>query len=199
MIGAALVVHLRSLARARMLNGGAENPSLFGRKWVVALDREDKVEADVSVVMGGIDLNIDKDTFAVRSDWHPGRRIVTGQINGVPFSVKLEILNEGYRLTRGGAVRDVTVRTPRTAALAAVIPERPPESRSKHLVAPMPGLVVSLAVEPGNEVKPGQVLAVIEAMKMENVLRAEGEGVVSAVCVKPGDTLAVDDVIVEFE
>ncbi|MCB1481617.1 MAG: DUF2118 domain-containing protein [Rhodobiaceae bacterium] len=79
------------------------------------------------------------------------------------------------------------------------MPEKVPPDTSKMLLCPMPGLVVSIAVEEGQEVKAGETLAVVEAMKMENVLRAERDGTVSAIHAKAGDSLAVDAVIMEFE
>ena len=94
---------------------------------------------------------------------------------------------------------DVKVRTPRAAELAALMPEKLPPDTSKMLLCPMPGLVVSIAVEEGDEVQDGQALATVEAMKMENVLRAEKKAVVSKINAKAGDSLAVDDVILEFE
>ncbi len=88
---------------------------------------------------------------------------------------------------------------PKTAELNALMPEKLPPDTSKMLLCPMPGLVVSISVEEGQEVKAGETLAVVEAMKMENVLRAERDVVISAVKAKPGDSLAVDAVIMEFE
>ena len=95
---------------------------------------------------------------------------------------------------------DVTVhvRSPRGAALARLMPKKLPPDTSKLLLCPMPGLVVSINVEEGQDVKAGEALAVVEAMKMENVLRAEKDGVVSKVNAKKGDSLAVDAVILEF-
>ena len=91
------------------------------------------------------------------------------------------------------------VRRPRAAELAALMPLKEPPDMSKFLLCPMPGLVVSIDVEPGQNVEPGMPLAVVEAMKMENVLRAEAAGVVAEVRAKPGDSLALDDVILSFE
>ena len=88
---------------------------------------------------------------------------------------------------------------PRSAALAALMPVKEPPDMSKFLLSPMPGLLVSLAVEAGQDVKAGEALAVVEAMKMENVLRAERDGVVSVLHAAPGDSLAVDQAILEFD
>jgi propionyl-CoA carboxylase alpha chain len=93
----------------------------------------------------------------------------------------------------------ISVRRPRVAALAAHMLFKPPPDTSKLLLCPMPGLVVSIAAEVGQEVKAGETLAVVEAMKMENVLRAERDGRVKRITAKPGDSLPVDAVILEFE
>jgi propionyl-CoA carboxylase alpha chain len=91
------------------------------------------------------------------------------------------------------------VRRPRQAELAALMPEKLPPDTSKMLLCPMPGLVVKINVEVGEEVQEGQALCTIEAMKMENILRAEKKSVVSKINAAAGDSLAVDDVIIEFE
>ena len=97
-----------------------------------------------------------------------------------------------------GAEAQLTVRSPRAAELAARMPKRAPADLSRFLLSPMPGLVVSLAVEEGDEVTAGQALAVVDAMKMENVLRAGRDGVVAHIKVVQGDSLSVDQVIMEF-
>ena len=93
----------------------------------------------------------------------------------------------------------VRIRTPRQAELAALMPEKLPPDTSKMLLCPMPGLIVKVNVEVGDEVQEGQALCTVEAMKMENILRAEKKGVVAKINAGPGDSLAVDDVIMEFE
>jgi len=100
---------------------------------------------------------------------------------------------------QGGAEADVLVLSPRAAELQALMAVKEAPDTSKYLLSPMPGLLISLSVEEGQEVKAGEELAVIEAMKMENVLRAERDGVVAAIKAGPGDSLAVDQVILEFE
>ena len=101
---------------------------------------------------------------------------------------------------RQAGLRDVVhVRTPRQAELAAMMPEKLPPDTSKMLLCPMPGLIVSVAVEVGDEVQDGQALCTVEAMKIENVLRAEKKAIVTKINAGPGDSLAVDEVIMEFE
>jgi len=105
---------------------------------------------------------------------------------------------DGYRLWHRGANVSAKVRTPLGAKLAAHMIERVPPDTSKFLLCPMPGLVVSINVEEGQEVQAGEALAVVEAMKMENVLRAEKKSTISKINAKKGDSLAVDAVIMEF-
>jgi propionyl-CoA carboxylase alpha chain len=102
-------------------------------------------------------------------------------------------------ITHRGAELAAAVRTPRGDELARLMPVKAAPDLSKYLLCPMPGLVVSVNVSKGEAVKAGQTLAVVEAMKMENVLRAERDGVVGAIKVKAGDSMAVDQVILEFE
>ncbi|KGM30207.1 hypothetical protein P409_34465 [Inquilinus limosus MP06] len=104
----------------------------------------------------------------------------------------------GLRLTHAGGEVDMALLTPRAAALAELMPVKAPPDMSRFLLSPMPGLLVSVAVAAGEPVRAGQELAVVEAMKMENILRAERDGVVEALHAKPGDSLAVDQKILEF-
>ncbi len=141
----------------------------------------------------------DGEKMTVEGDWTPGDRLTTATIGGVRMSVKVLPVTEGFRVRFRGADLDVKVRTPRAAELAALMPEKVPADTSKMLLCPMPGLVVSIDVEEGAEVYDGQPLATVEAMKMENVLRAERNAVVKKINVAPGASLAVDEVIMEFE
>ncbi len=135
---------------------------------------------------------------AVHSHWTPGRPVWSGTVGGDPVHLQIRPTTTGYRLAHRGVVADADVFTEREAALAALMPEKVAADTSKLLLCPMPGLVVSLAVSEGQEVKAGETLAVVEAMKMENVLRADRDGTVARINVKPGDSLAVDAVIMEF-
>ncbi|MEM6624357.1 MAG: acetyl/propionyl/methylcrotonyl-CoA carboxylase subunit alpha [Pseudomonadota bacterium] len=138
-------------------------------------------------------------TMIVEGDWTPGDTLTTAMIDGHRMSVKIDPATDGFRIRYRGADLDVKVRTPRAAQLAALMPEKLPPDTSKMLLCPMPGLVVSIAVEVGDEVQEGQALATVEAMKMENVLRAEKRATISKINAAAGASLAVDDVIMEFE
>ena len=120
-------------------------------------------------------------------------------IDGAPLVMKVGKISGGFRLRLRGADLKVHVRTPRQHELALLMPEKLPPDTSRFLLCPMPGLIVSIAVEEGEEVFPGQTLAAVEAMKMENILRAEKSGVVKIVHATAGDSLAVDAIILEME
>ena len=120
-------------------------------------------------------------------------------VGGETLILKAESHASGFRIRYRGADLNVTLRTPRQAELAARMPEKTPPDTSKMLLCPMPGLVVKIDVEEGEEVQDGQALCTVEAMKMENILRAEKKGVIKKINAAAGDSLAVDDVIMEFE
>jgi propionyl-CoA carboxylase alpha chain len=120
-------------------------------------------------------------------------------VDGSPLVLKVGKVSGGFRIRNRGADLKVHVRRPRQAELAKLMPEKLPPDTSKMLLCPMPGLVVKIDVEVGQEVQEGQALCTIEAMKMENILRAEKKGTVAKINAGPGDSLAVDEVIIEFE
>jgi propionyl-CoA carboxylase alpha chain len=132
------------------------------------------------------------------SAWKPGDPIWWGTIDGEPVAVQVRPIPNGFLLSHHGAEAKVYVYTEHEAKAARLMPLKPPSDTGKQVLCPMPGLVVSIAVVEGQEVKAGETLAVVEAMKMENVLRAERDGVVRKIHVKPRDSLAVDAVILEF-
>ena len=176
-------------------------------------NHERKVGKDWNVAVDGVghDVVIDADpngstvTFAdgaalrVEGDWTPGNALAEMRVDGVPLVLKVGKITGGFRIRNRGADLSVHVRSPRQAELAAQMPEKLPPDTSKMLLCPMPGLVVRMDVAVGDEVQEGQALCTIEAMKMENILRAEKKGTVSKINADAGDSLSVDDVILEFE
>jgi propionyl-CoA carboxylase alpha chain len=133
------------------------------------------------------------------SAWKPGDPVWSGTIDGVPVAVQVRAIANGFVLAHHGIEAHTYVYTEREATAARLMPAKILSDTSKKVLCPMPGLVVAIAVAVGQEVKAGETLAVVEAMKMENVLRAERDGVVKAIHAKKGDSLAVDAVILEFE
>jgi propionyl-CoA carboxylase alpha chain len=186
--------------RRKRLIGGQMN----GRKVQYDSDRVVRLGAKdwlpVSIVTEGeraLTLDNGAECF-VKSAWAPGQEVWRGEIDGKPVSVLLRKILNGYRLSHRGVSVDAHVFSSREAELARLMPEKKAADTSKKLLCPMPGLVVSIAVTDGQEIKAGEPLAIVEAMKMENILRAERDAVVKKVHVKKGDSLAVDAVIMEF-
>jgi propionyl-CoA carboxylase alpha chain len=134
----------------------------------------------------------------VSSPWQPGEALWCGTIDGRAVAVQVRPVLNGFALAHRGVDVTAYVYTEREAAAARLMPARRTADAGNVLRCPMPGLVISITVKEGTEVKAGETLAVVEAMKMENVLRAERDGVVKTVIAKPGDSLAVDAVIMEF-
>jgi propionyl-CoA carboxylase alpha chain len=132
------------------------------------------------------------------SSWKPGDAVWTGLIDGDEHAVQVRMVPNGFQLAYRGVRARAYVHTEREAALARLMPVKAAADSGKQVRCPMPGLVLSLAVTEGQEVKAGETLAVVEAMKMENVLRAERDGTVKKILVEPGDSVAVDAVILEF-
>jgi propionyl-CoA carboxylase alpha chain len=125
--------------------------------------------------------------------------VVRGLCNGRPFCAQIERVGLAYRVVHDGTQIDAKVFTPRAAQLHALMPFKAPPDLSRYLLAPMPGLLVDVVVQPGQSVRAGERLAVIEAMKMENILVATQDAVVARVVADKGESLAVDQVILEFE
>ncbi|MFY9601744.1 MAG: biotin/lipoyl-containing protein, partial [Pseudolabrys sp.] len=148
-----------------------------------------------------IDVRFNRTKAAVRklrSNWKPGDLVWNGTIDGHTIAVQIRTVANGFALTYRGIETKAFVYTEREAGYARLMPVKKLADTGKRVLCPMPGLVVSIAVKEGQEVKAGETVAVVEAMKMENVLRAEIDGTVKKINAKPGDSLAVDAVILEF-
>jgi propionyl-CoA carboxylase alpha chain len=170
-----------------------------GEDWVVSLQGH-SYPVTVAADREGASVRFnDGSTLRVSSDWTPGDTLARLDVDGDALVLKVGKITQGFRIRSRGADLKVHVRTPRQAELAALMPEKLAADTSKLLLCPMPGLIVKVNVAEGDEVQEGQALCTVEAMKMENILRAERRGVVSKVNAGPGDSLAVDDVIMEFE
>ena len=199
LLAAGVLTHHRRVRHEGTINGQLHHyQPTFGVEWVVNLD-EASYQVVVSDVEGGFNVSLPERLIEVRSDWRPGQRLFRGTVNGRDVIIQTDPVTGGYHMCHRGIEATSTVRTFREAELAALMPVKLPPDTSKYLLCPMPGLVVSVDVEEGEEVKAGQALAVVEAMKMENILRAERDGIVSVLRAVPGDSLAVDEIILEFE
>jgi propionyl-CoA carboxylase alpha chain len=170
-----------------------------GDDWVVTLQGVEHVVKIAADPAGSTVSFADGSTRRITSDWTPGQPSARVMVDGTPLVMKVGKISGGFRLRLRGADLKVHVRTPRQAALAKLMLEKLPPDTSKFLLCPMPGLVTKIMVEVGDEVQEGQALATVEAMKMENILKAERKGVVKAVKASAGASLKVDEVIMEFE
>ena len=148
-------------------------------------------ESDFVVAVGDRRIHIE-------TDWVPGEPLFHGKVDGQVVAVQVDAVGSGWRLIHEGGQAEALVLTPRQAELYALMPVKAAPDTSKFLLSPMPGLLASVAVAEGQEVKAGEPLAVVEAMKMENVLRAVQDGTIKTLHAKAGDSLKVDQKIIEF-
>jgi propionyl-CoA carboxylase alpha chain len=198
---AAVALAMRGVEARRAIAGSGK---LHGWKpahvadWLVTLNDEPfsltlgDSDAGAPVIVSG------RGRLRVWLDWKPGRLIASARVDDRSLLVQVDRRREGYLLTHRGAQIEAVIRTRKAAEYAMRMPKKVPPDLSKMLVSPMPGLIVSVAAEVGQEVKAGQELCVLEAMKMENVLRAERDAVVETLEVKPRDTVAADQVLMTF-
>ena len=148
---------------------------------------------------GGYAVLRDGETAIAASDWRPADKLMHLRLDDRVATVQIDRLpGRTFRLSHAGVTRRAQVLSPRAAELLRVMPRKAAADTSRQVLSPMPGLLSSLAVQEGQEVKAGEALAIVEAMKMENVLRAERDGTIAKLCAKAGDSLAVDQVILEF-
>ncbi len=197
---AAAAMNRVSEIRISRISGTMDNHSRkVGNDWVVSLDGHAYAVTVSADPTGSTVSFADGTAMRVKSDWKPGQPLARLSVDGAPLVIKVDHVPMGYRMRLRGADLRVYVRTPRAAQLATLMLEKAPPDTSKYLLCPMPGLLVRLAVSEGDEVQEGQTLATVEAMKMENNLKAEKSGVVRKLCAAAGSSLKVDDVILEFE
>ncbi len=202
---AAIAVSVGLAERRRMESVAERLPSRPGAgpaQLVLALGRE---RIRVSVAAIGLnsplsaELSIGADAaLQVETEWRPGDRLWRGTVDGTDVVAHIQRRGHAWQVEWRGITRLAYLLSPAAAEFNALMPEKSPADQSKALLCPMPGLVVSIVVAEGQKVAAGETLAIVEAMKMENVLRAERDVTVSRIVVKPGDSLAVDALIMEF-
>ncbi|MBY5768030.1 acetyl/propionyl/methylcrotonyl-CoA carboxylase subunit alpha [Rhizobium leguminosarum] len=195
----ATLVHKALQDRAVLISGTIGNHRrVIGKDWVVTFaGQEHAVTLDTSADGAFIQLS-DGTVFAVAGDWTPGRSHSKFVVDGTAMGVKIDIGGTGIRLRWRGIDVTVHVRSPRVAGLARLMPTKLPPDTSRMLLCPMPGVITSLAANEGQIIEAGQPLATIEAMKMENVLKAERKCIVKRVAASVGQNMAVDELIMEF-
>jgi propionyl-CoA carboxylase alpha chain len=169
-----------------------------GTEWVVLM-RGEKIPLGLTLVTGGAVVTHDGRTHDLRTNWQLGDILLRGTWNGEPVCLQIERMGLKYRVCHWGTQVEAMVMTARAAELLTLMPDKPPPDLSKFLLSPMPGLLTNLAVKAGQEVRTGETLVVIEAMKMQNVIKAENDHVVAELLAKPGESLSVDQPILRFQ
>ncbi len=186
--------------RARRVTGQILHKERQQTEWAVMINREAHSTL-ASYTDEGFEVRVqDQDKTLVLTDiqWRPGQALFHAQLNGHGFVITLKPELEGFTLRHRGTTARVTAMKPREAELYSKLPEKQGLDTAKFVICPMPGLVLDVDVTKGQEVKEGETIAIVEAMKMQNIIRAEHDGTVKAVNVKAGDAVAADDVLVEF-
>ncbi|MEM6948103.1 MAG: biotin/lipoyl-containing protein, partial [Pseudomonadota bacterium] len=198
LICTAAFIHAVYSERAALISGRLSAPTAPREDWVIIIGGENhpvhiarrEDGAAVTLEGGGV--------HTIRSDWMPGSHLVEGTLNEAPFAVKFADRTEGFELRHRGVCETALVCSPTLAEFHRRLPEKEKPDMSKLIVSPMPGLVVRVDVEAGQEVKEGEAVCVVEAMKMQNIIRAEADGTVKAVNVAGGESVAADEVMIEF-
>jgi propionyl-CoA carboxylase alpha chain len=198
-LGAATSIFLRDAERAAKISHqvpGRERA--IGARWVVNVEGIDYPVYVRTDQDHGYFITHNRKLISVKTSWKLGRRLFQASINGKQVSVQIKHREEGYLLTYGGSDVVAKVRTPRVAELAQFMPPARDQSKKEELKAPIAGLIVSLKVKEGQEVKSGQELIVIEAMKMENVICADHDTTVTKLCVAEKESVGVDQLLIQF-
>jgi len=197
---AAALAHRRIREREAAINGQLAGARIAIAELAIVLLDGRSYPVSVRPEDGGYRVELEEGVYLAVTDWQPGEVLLQIRVGEHLATVQIERLRgAAFRLVHGGVVRRAQILPPRAAELLALMPEKQASDTSRLLLSPMPGLLSSVAVSQGQEVKAGEPLAVVEAMKMENILRAERDGRIARIRANPGDSLAVDQVILEFE
>ena len=196
---AAAMNRVAEIRRTRISGTMDNHKRKVGDAWVVEAQGQPFAVTIAADPGGSTVCFADGAEMRVKSDWKPGQLLARLTVDGHVLVMKVGKVPMGFRVRLRGADLKVLVRSPRAAELARLMIEKLPPDTSKYLLCPMPGMLVRLAVGVGDEVQEGQALATVEAMKMENILKAERRGVVKKVLAAAGESLKVDAVILEFE
>jgi propionyl-CoA carboxylase alpha chain len=198
LISVAAAVFKRGQQPAMDAGQTESEPQTRKERYVVLLDGESH-EIAIACCGTRCDVQIDGTVHRVESEWRRGELLFRGNWNGRAVHLQVDCLDVGYRITHDGVQVNALVVTPRIAELLRTMPAKSKGGASKHVLSPMPGMLVQMMVELGQTVRIGQPLAVIEAMKMQNPLNADRDGKIVGILASVGETLAVDQPILEFE
>ncbi|MEI9888114.1 MAG: acetyl/propionyl/methylcrotonyl-CoA carboxylase subunit alpha [Rhizomicrobium sp.] len=197
-VAAAVAARLARALRASGISGTMNGAHKVPGEFHVTLDGQSYGVTGANLAAGNLHLVIDGKPYIALTEWHPGQPIMYLSGPDGEHAIQLSRIQGGYRLGQGGRTVTAIVRSPEAARLSSHMLVKVAPDTSKMLLCPMPGLVVSVNVVVGQEVKAGEALAVVEAMKMENVLTAQADGKIKKINAAKGDSLALDDVILEF-
>ena len=199
LVSVAAAVHNHDVERGTAINGQLHQQQPVAVREFVAVLSGSHYDVEVRSVPGGHQVTSAGKSHTLLSNWPLGRPVFEGTFDGQEVRLIVERHDLQYRLFDSGAQVDILVVTPRAAELLTYMPIKEPADTAKFLLSPMPGLLTQLVVDVGDEIKSGERLAIVEAMKMENVLRAERDGRISQVLAEVGASLVVDQPILEFE
>ena len=204
LVALAAAAYRRYLDRAAGISGQlAGHRMVIGRDFVVVVrgDRGEQTHVPVTIDVDGetFTIGVAGKRYAIEHDWRFGGIRANGRCNGQPFTAQVERHGLWLRVEHDGRRIDAQAMTARAAELLRKMPFKAPPDMSKFLLSPMPGLLADVVVAPGDKVQVGQRLAVIEAMKMENILTAQHDGTVAEILAAKGASLAVDQPILSFE
>ena len=197
-IAAAVAATLKRNQRASQISNTLNGPQIAAADFTVTLNDENYAISDACLAAGTVHLTIAGKSYEALVDVRSGASVLHLDENGKTYAIQIAPSAGGWNLAQGGMQARAIVRSARAAELAALMLKKVAADTSKLLLCPMPGLIVSVNVAVGQEVKAGETLAIVEAMKMENVLTAEQDVTVKKINAKKGDSLALDDVILEF-
>ncbi len=201
LLSAAAFAHTLRAQRAHQISG-----QIAGRVWadgardwrVLAAGEASEAHVTLNAAGALVRIGTAAGPHILESAWRPGNPVLSGRFDGEAFAVKIKVLAEGYALRFRGARLDAIVCTARAAELHALLPAKHAPDTSNRIVSPMAGLVVAIEAAPGQAVKAGDGVAVVEAMKMQNIIRAERDGVVAKVHAAAGESVAADALLIEL-
>jgi propionyl-CoA carboxylase alpha chain len=198
-IAMAAAVHRAFMDRAAKLDGQLPSHERHVGEDFVVMVGDDHYPARVVPVEGGFEVTLGSGNYRILSSWRLGQNLIEADVNGAPVCFQMDRVGLHYRLSHRGTEINALVTAPRAAELSKYMIEKQPPDLSRFLLSPMPGLLVRLSVTEGDEVKVGEELAVVEAMKMENSLRAAKDARIVKVLANQSDSLVADQPILEFE
>jgi propionyl-CoA carboxylase alpha chain len=192
-----------AMQRVQQGRNGRAHPVLPAARrdeWVAVVG-DDRRRVRLADAPDGLEVSFLDEDRSVRLaaiDWRPGKPLFRAVLDGEPFAAEVSTASEGFRIRHRAAAAHVLVLTPVSADLHERLPAKKAVDTSRLVISPMPGLVVAVEVVTGQEVKAGQTLCIIEAMKMQNIIRAERDGVLKTVTAKAGDSVGADEILAEF-